>query len=130
MPHRSWAEQLYAEFGEPVAESSVRGHHKAWPSLAFGAGKFDDQVVTASGSRSHVDSGGADDGAGLALDDEDDVDGGAGLGEACGGEIGEGVAEAGGGAGAVTPPAVGDGADDIGGVDHEQRCGHGQQGTT
>ena len=131
VPDGVGSEDLDAVVGDAALEAAVCGDDV---DGATGGGFFgdelDDGVVPGVGGDAHLDGVGAGDGAGLAFDYEDHVDGGAGLGEAGGSEGGEGVPQAYGGAGAVAPPAVGDGSDDVGGVDDEQRLGHATEPTT
>jgi len=75
-------EDLDAVGGYSALETAVGGDNE---DGAAGGGllgdEFDDGVVAGVRGDMHLDRGGAGDGAGLALDDEDHVDGGAGLGE-------------------------------------------------
>lgn len=77
-------------------------------------------VVPAAGGRFHPYAGDRLHSAGRALDHEDDLDGAVVARQAVGRQP---VAQAFRGASAVAPPAVGDRADDVGGVDDEQEWG-------
>jgi hypothetical protein len=90
----------------------------------LGADQVHDRVVARAGGGDDADPGHRLDVPRLALDHEDDVQRTGQLRQALLGHVDEVVAQAGGGAGAVAPPAVRDGADDVGRVHDQERVRH------
>ncbi|MFB9072747.1 hypothetical protein ACFFX0_29280 [Citricoccus parietis] len=130
MAHGARGHDARPQGADPVLQPPVRGGHHHSASGVGGEQTPDDGhhlVVALARGVEHLDPLHRLKAAGLALGDQDDPGTdprcpGAGVGrlEAVPGQDGEVVPEPGGGAQPVSPPAVRDGADHVGGV-HDER---------